>query len=151
MSFAPHSATVVKRLPNSAPQVVRPSLGDGVTASQNGGVGEWLGPESNREPTDYEAVSSLAHGVSARPTGLNPSGTAVSGGLIEPTGFLSHVPSVCHAEALLTLEEVAAWLSVAATVVEELVASGELRVLRIGQERRVRPADLEALLRTTEQ
>jgi excisionase family DNA binding protein len=58
---------------------------------------------------------------------------------------------VCHAEALLTLEEVAAWLSVAATVVEELVASGELRVLRIGQERRVRPADLEALLRTTEQ
>ena len=26
-------------------------------ARASGGVGEWLGPESNREPTDYETVA----------------------------------------------------------------------------------------------
>jgi excisionase family DNA binding protein len=52
-------------------------------------------------------------------------------------------------ERLLTLDEVTAYLAVPLSVVEELVASRALRILRIGPERRIAPEDLAAFLKNS--
>ena len=57
----------------------------------------------------------------------------------------SRVPTMTQAP-LLTLGAVADYLAVAVSVVERLAADGQLQVLRIGPERRVRPEDLQAFL-----
>ena len=57
MSFLPRVPTVSTAPGHGAPQALRPRLGAGVPASETAGVGKWLGPESNREPTDYETVA----------------------------------------------------------------------------------------------
>jgi excisionase family DNA binding protein len=49
-------------------------------------------------------------------------------------------------QRLLTLDQVADYFAVARSLVDDLVGSGALRVLRIGPERRVRFEDLEAFL-----
>ena len=53
-------------------------------------------------------------------------------------------------QRLLTLDEVAQYLAVGRSLVDDLVGSGALRVLQIGPERRVRFEDLEAFLRLAE-
>ena len=53
-------------------------------------------------------------------------------------------------QRLLTLDEVAQYLAVGRSLVDDLVGSGALRVLQIGPERRVRLEDLEAFLRLAE-
>jgi excisionase family DNA binding protein len=50
----------------------------------------------------------------------------------------------------LTLDQVADYLAVTRSLVDDLVGSGALRVLRIGPERRVRFGDLEAFLHLAE-
>jgi excisionase family DNA binding protein len=53
-------------------------------------------------------------------------------------------------QRLLTLDQVADYLAVTRSLVDDLVGSRALRVLRIGPERRVRFEDLEAFLRLAE-
>jgi len=53
-------------------------------------------------------------------------------------------------QRLLTLDLVADYLAVGRSVVDDLVRTRALRVLRIGPELRVRFQDLEALLRGAE-
>ena len=50
-------------------------------------------------------------------------------------------------DQLLTLQQVADRLQVSMSTVRRKVASGELPVVRIGRNQRVRPADLEAYIK----
>ena len=59
----------------------------------------------------------------------------------------THVPT----ERLLTLADVANYLAVSIGVVEQLAAGRAFRVLRIGEERRVRRKDLEDYLQSAEE
>ena len=67
---------------------------------------EWLGPESNREPTDYEAVPEAPQSVSPCLTRRNLSECGVSAGVIEATESHPRVPTV-STPGLVTLERVA--------------------------------------------
>ena len=69
--------------------------------------------------------------------------------LNEPTKSLPFVHTLVH-QRLLTLDQVADYLAVTRSLVDDLVGSGALRVLRIGPERRVRFEDLEGFLRLAE-
>ena len=69
--------------------------------------------------------------------------------LTEPTKSLPFVHTPVH-RRLLTLDQVADYLAVTPSLVDDLVGSGALRVLRIGPERRVRFEDLEAFLHLAE-
>ena len=69
--------------------------------------------------------------------------------LTEPTKSLPCVHTLVH-QRLLTLDLVADYLAVGRSVVDDLVRTRALRVLRIGPELRVRFQDLEALLRGAE-
>jgi len=69
--------------------------------------------------------------------------------LTQPTKSLPFVHTLVH-QRLLTLDQVADYLAVGLSLVDDLVGSGALRVLRIGPERRVRFEDLEAFLRLAE-
>ena len=69
--------------------------------------------------------------------------------LTEPTKSLPFVHTLVH-QRLLTLDQVADCLAVVRFLVDDLVRTGALRVLRIGPELRVRPQDLEAFLRLAE-
>ena len=87
--------------------------------------------------------------VSGGLTTLKTSQADVSEVLNEPTKSLPFVHTLVH-QRLLTLDQVADYLAVTRSLVDDLVGSGALRVLRIGPERRVRFEDLEAFLRLAE-
>ena len=70
--------------------------------------------------------------------------------LMEAAVSCSRVPTMSQAP-LLTLAAVAAYLAVPVEGVKRLALDGELRVLRIGSDRRVRPEDLQAFLRAAEE
>ncbi|MGZ6070543.1 MAG: helix-turn-helix domain-containing protein [Myxococcaceae bacterium] len=68
------------------------------------------------------------------------------GGRGVPFPCPNHVPG-----APPDLAAVADYLAVPVEVVKRLALDGELRVLRIGSDRRVRPEDLQAFLRAAEE
>jgi len=57
MSFLGHVPTVSRNRGHGAPQAPGSHPKAGERPSETAGVGMWLGPESNREPTDYETVA----------------------------------------------------------------------------------------------
>jgi excisionase family DNA binding protein len=69
--------------------------------------------------------------------------------LTEPTKSLPFVHTLVH-RRLLTLDQVADYLAVGRPLVDDLVRTGGLRVLRMGPELRIRPEELEAFLRRAE-
>ena len=91
----------------------------------------------------------MGQDVSGRLTTLKRSQAELSGVLTEPTKSPPCVHTLVH-ERLLSLDQVADYLAVGRSLVDKLVRTGALCVLRIGPELRVRPQDLEAFLRLAE-
>ena len=100
MSFRSRVASVGHSRAHGKPKVRGPQREPRGTQQSDRGSAKWLGPESNREPTDYEGAHGLRHGVSPGPTARNLEQGGVSVGVTEATESHPHVPTVSRTVVL---------------------------------------------------